>query len=221
MVCSRSASCLFQPALPTALRMLTKVMMRVSSRRKCVCMSMMNWSLNASARSWAIAGVAASALAHLEQRAVDLVHRDERRGHAGGGLEELAAVQPLLAAELVGHGEQARLDLALPLVLRVGIEFVAGDDLGRDRRLVLAQFGRHQRGKFFFGQLAAHGGSPCCALRLFRLRATRRLDLLRGGVSLFRNLSRDGVCAVQRTRSFKPCRATVRLRATIQRAKWG
>ena len=31
--------------LPTALRMLTKVMMRVSSRRKCVCMSMMNWPL--------------------------------------------------------------------------------------------------------------------------------------------------------------------------------
>ena len=50
------------PALPTALRMSTKVMMRVSSRRKCVCMSMMNWSFSALARSWAIAGVAASAL---------------------------------------------------------------------------------------------------------------------------------------------------------------
>ena len=106
--------------------------------------------------------------AHLEQRPVDLVHRHERGGHAGGGLEESAAVQALLAAEIVGHREQALLDLALPFVLRVGIEFVAGDDLGRDRRLVLAQFGRHQRGKFFFGQLAAHGGSPCCALRLFR-----------------------------------------------------
>jgi hypothetical protein len=62
MVCSFSASVLFQPALPTALRMLTKFILRVSSRRKCVCMSMMNWSLSALARSWAIAGVAASAL---------------------------------------------------------------------------------------------------------------------------------------------------------------
>jgi hypothetical protein len=52
---------LFQPALPTALRISTKVMMRVSSRRKWVCMSMMNWSLSAPARSSAIAGVAASA----------------------------------------------------------------------------------------------------------------------------------------------------------------
>ncbi len=101
--------------------------------------------------------------AHLEQRTIDLVHRHEGGGHAGRGLEEFPAVEALLAAELVGHREQALLDLALPLVLRVGIEFVAGDDLGRDRRLVLAQFGRHQRGKFFVGQIAAHGSSPCCA----------------------------------------------------------
>ena len=53
------------------------------------------------------------------------------------------AVQPLLAAELVGHGQQARLDLALLLVLRIGIELVAGDDLRRNRRVVLHQFGRH------------------------------------------------------------------------------
>ena len=79
-------------------------------------------------------------LAHLEQRAVDLVHRHERRRHTGGGLEEAAAVQPLLAAEIVRHGEQARFDLALALVLRIGIEFVAGNDLGRNRRLVLHQF---------------------------------------------------------------------------------
>ena len=76
-------------------------------------------------------------LAHVEQRPVDLVHRDERRGHAGRGLEEPAAVETLLAAEIVGHRQQPRLDLALPFVLRVGIELVAGDDLRRDRRLVL------------------------------------------------------------------------------------
>ena len=123
-------------------------------------MSMMNWSLSAPARSCAIAGRGGFRLGDIEQRPIDLVHRDEGCGHAGGGLEEAAAVQPLLAAEIVGHGEQPRLDLALPFVLRVGIEFVAGDDLGRDRRLVLAQFGRHQCGKFGFRQLVAHDFLP-------------------------------------------------------------
>ena len=61
----------------------------------------------------------------IEQRSIDLVHRHEGCGHAGGGLEEPAAVQPLFAAEIVGHGEQPRFDLALLFVLRVGIEFVA------------------------------------------------------------------------------------------------
>ena len=126
-------------------------------------MSMMNWSFSAPARSCAIAGVAASAFVDVEQRPIDFVHRDERGGHAGGGLEEAAAVQPLLAAEIVGHRQQPRLDLALLFVLRVGIEFVAGDDLRRDRRLVLAQFGWHQCGKFGFRQLVAHGSLPCFA----------------------------------------------------------
>jgi len=58
----------------------------------------------------------------------------------------------LFAAEIVGHREQPGLDFALPLVLRVGIKFVACHDLGRDRRLVLTQFGRHQCGKFGIGQ---------------------------------------------------------------------
>ena len=97
---------------------------------------------------------------NIEQRPIDLVHRDERRRHAGGRLEKAAAVQPLPGAEIVGHGEQPRLDLALPFVLRVGIELVAGDDLRRDRCLVLAQFGRHQCGKFGFRQLVAHEFPP-------------------------------------------------------------
>ncbi len=73
--------------------------------------------------------------AHLEQRTVDLVHRHERGGHAGRALEESAAVDTLLAGELVGHREQASLDLLLPLVLRVRVELVAGDDLRRNRCL--------------------------------------------------------------------------------------
>jgi len=91
------------------------------------------------ARSCAIAGVAASARV-TSNSGPYLVHRHEGGGHAGRGLEEFPAVQALLAAELVGHREQARLDLALSFVLRVGIELVAGDDLGRNRRLVLAKF---------------------------------------------------------------------------------
>jgi hypothetical protein len=97
-------------------------------------------------------------LAHLEQRTIDLVHRHERRRHAGGGLEEAAAVEALLGAEVVGHGEEPRFDLALPLVLRIGIEFVAGDDLGRNRCLILHQFGGHQCRNFLVCQLAAHFG---------------------------------------------------------------
>ena len=89
-------------------------------------------------------------LGHVEQRSIDLVHRDKGCGHAGRGLEKSATIQTLLAAEIVGHGEHPRLDLALPLILRIGIEFVAGNNPGRNRRLVLKHFGRHQRGKFFF-----------------------------------------------------------------------
>ena len=97
----------------------------------------MNWSFSALARS-CHRRRRGLRLAHLEQRAVDLVHRDERRSHAGSGLEEAAAVEALLPAEIVGHREQPRFHLALPFVLRVGIEFVACDDLGRDRRLLPA-----------------------------------------------------------------------------------
>ena len=95
-------------------------------------------------------------LAYLEQRPVNLVHRHERRGHAGRALEESAAVETLLAAEIIRHGQQASLDLALPLVLRIGIKLVAGDNLHWNGCLVLHEFGRHQCCKFFLGQLAAH-----------------------------------------------------------------
>jgi hypothetical protein len=108
------------------------------------------------ARSWAIAGGSGFRAGHIEQWPIDFVHRDERCGHAGGGLEKPAAVEALLAAELVGHREQPCLDFALPLVLRVRIKFVARHDLRRDGRLIRTQFGRHQCGKFCIGQLVAH-----------------------------------------------------------------
>ena len=52
------------------------------------------------------------------ERAVDLVHGDEGRRHAGRGLEEAPARQAVLAAVLVGQRIHARLDLLLPLGLR-------------------------------------------------------------------------------------------------------
>ena len=61
MVCGLPASAGFQPDLPTASRERTNPSSRVSSRRKWVCMSMMNWPLSAAARALAISGVAASA----------------------------------------------------------------------------------------------------------------------------------------------------------------
>ena len=95
-------------------------------------------------------------LGHVEQRAIDFVHRDERCGHSGSGLKEAAAIEALFAAEIVGHRQQPRFDLALPFVLRVRIEFVTRNDLRRNRSVIGAQFGRHQCGKFGFRQLAAH-----------------------------------------------------------------
>ena len=61
MVCGLPARAGFQPALPTASRWRTKVMIRVSSRRKWVWQSMTNCLDSAAARSLAISGVCASA----------------------------------------------------------------------------------------------------------------------------------------------------------------
>ena len=61
MVCGRPASPGFQPARPTASRMRTKPVRRVSSLRKWVCVSMMNCPASAFARSAAMSLSAASA----------------------------------------------------------------------------------------------------------------------------------------------------------------
>ena len=61
MVWGLLASAGFQPFWPTDSRIFAKPSRRVSSRRKWVCMSMMNWPRRPAARSAAISGVAASA----------------------------------------------------------------------------------------------------------------------------------------------------------------
>ena len=83
--------------------------------------------------------------AHVEDRAEGVVHRHEGRRHAARGLKELAAIQALLAADLVAHFEQTGLDLLLLFALRCGNVFVVGDDLRGDRRGVRQHFGRQQR----------------------------------------------------------------------------
>ena len=60
MVCGLPTSVGFQPALPTASRCATNARIGVPSRRKCVCMSITNWFLSASARAWASSRLVAS-----------------------------------------------------------------------------------------------------------------------------------------------------------------
>ena len=69
--------------------------------------SITNWPANASARASASSGVAASASLASNKRAEHLVERDERRRHAGGGLEEAPARQTLAAGEPVAHRRSA------------------------------------------------------------------------------------------------------------------
>ena len=95
-------------------------------------------------------------LARVEDRAEGVVHGHEGGRHAGRGLKELAAIQALLLAELVAHVEQAGLDLLLLFALRRWNVFVAGNDLGRDRRGVGQHFGGHQRVALVVGQ-ETHG----------------------------------------------------------------
>ena len=91
------------------------------------------------------------------ERPVDLVHRDERRSHAGGGLEEAPARQAVLLAKLVAERIHARFDLLLLLGLRDRQEFVAGDNLGRHRSRFAGQPRRQQPAMFLVAQ-HAHGG---------------------------------------------------------------
>jgi hypothetical protein len=82
--------------------------------------------------------------AHAEERSVDVVHRDERRGHAGRALEELAAREALVLRELATQLFHARFDPLLVLRLRARQEFVARDELRRDRRRKRRRFSREQ-----------------------------------------------------------------------------
>jgi len=64
---------------------------------------------------------------HGEHRAVDLIHGEKAGRHPRCGLEEPPPRQAVLAAEFIGQGFQAGLDLGLRLRLRHGRELVAGD----------------------------------------------------------------------------------------------
>src|SRR5262249_52091097 len=72
--------------------------------------------------------------AHAEDRPINVVHGDERRRHAGGRLEELAAAHPLVLRELVAQLLDARLDSLLLRGLGRRRGLVAGDELRRGRR---------------------------------------------------------------------------------------
>ena len=82
--------------------------------------------------------------ADTEQRAVDVVHRDERRRHPGGGAEERAPGQALVSGEPAAQFLDARLHRLLPRRLRQRHELVAGDELGGNRRGERRRFGGQQ-----------------------------------------------------------------------------
>ena len=98
--------------------------------------------------------------ARVEYRAEGFIERDEACGHAGCGLEEPATVESLLLAERIGHVEQTRLDLLLPVALRRRRIFVAGNELGRDRCCVRQQLRRIEFVDFVFGEKATHIDLP-------------------------------------------------------------
>ncbi|MNC85089.1 hypothetical protein D3C83_06660 [compost metagenome] len=90
--------------------------------------------------------------AHRVERAVGVVHRDERRGHAGRALEERAAGDALLARELGAKLLHARLELALLLGLRTGHVLVARHALHGDRRRENRGFGGQYLFQLFWGK---------------------------------------------------------------------
>ena len=98
MVWGLSTSAGFQPALPTASRMRTKPSSRVSSRRKWVCPSKMNCPARAVRALVGQLRRGRLGAAHLEQRAVHVVHRQIGGRHARGGAEELPPRDALACA---------------------------------------------------------------------------------------------------------------------------
>jgi hypothetical protein len=122
----------FQPAWPTAFRWLTKVMdARAWAQEVRVHVHDELWRLRLRQFRGA-AGALGLGLAHLEERPVDLVHRDERGRHAGGGAEEFPPRHAVLARVLGAQRLHQRLHFALTLGLRDGEEFVARYDLRRN-----------------------------------------------------------------------------------------
>src|SRR3974377_642423 len=107
--------------------MATNWVMRVSSRRKCVCMSIMNWSFRASARSCAIAGVAASAFDTSKSGPYPSFIATNEAPRPAAVLKEGRRVDTSHPAGFLRHCQQALLDLTLLLVLRVRVVFVAGN----------------------------------------------------------------------------------------------
>ena len=85
---------------------------------------------------------------------VDFVHRREGRGHAAGGLEELAPAHAVLLRHARADVLHAHFEFLLLRALRLRHVLVARDELHRDRRRE-QRFGAGQLLEFLGGQ---HGG---------------------------------------------------------------
>lgn len=97
-------------------------------------------------------------LADREHRAVDVVHRDERGGHAAGGLEEAAPGQPLVARQFGAELLDPPFECPLAGRLRGRREFIAGHRLHRNRRREQHRIGRYRSGRLARGS-GRHGVS--------------------------------------------------------------
>lgn len=97
--------------------------------------------------------------AHVEQRAVNVIHCHESCRHASRGAQEFAPGHPLPRRELVGQHLEPRFHPALGGGLRNRHILVAGDDLGRDRPIERSEFCRQQRLALLIGQ-QIHWAAP-------------------------------------------------------------
>jgi len=97
---------------------------------------------------------------HLEDVAVDVVHREKGRGHAAARVQELPAAQSEPFAVGIGKLVDSRFHLLLNGALRGREVLAVRYDLGGNRRRRRCCFGAGNEALFSVTQPTAHGSPP-------------------------------------------------------------